>query len=131
MPGVLDSYPSAPSAHREEAAGLKDRPHMRENLPAAYDATTHCLQGRSAEASPLLTKPCVSCHRSRRCPAAARAGAVLWFPPCRKDTLLRRESRKAGKVLINLATGMEDAERVTVAFLVATAALDQGKRVVI
>ncbi len=27
----------------------------------------------------------------------------------------------AGKVLVNLATGMEDAERVTVAFLVATA----------
>jgi predicted peroxiredoxin len=37
----------------------------------------------------------------------------------------------AGKVLINLATGMEDPERVTVAFLVANAALDQGKSVVI
>jgi len=37
----------------------------------------------------------------------------------------------AGKVLVNLATGLEDAERVTVAFLVATAALDQGKSVVI
>jgi predicted peroxiredoxin len=36
-----------------------------------------------------------------------------------------------GKVLVNLATGLEDAERVTVAFLVATAALDQGKQVVI
>jgi len=35
------------------------------------------------------------------------------------------------KVLINLATGMEDAERVLVAFLVATAALAQGKQVVI
>lgn len=34
-----------------------------------------------------------------------------------------------GKVLINLATGLEDPERVTVAFLVATAALDAGKRV--
>jgi predicted peroxiredoxin len=33
------------------------------------------------------------------------------------------------KVVINLATGLEDAERVTVAFLVATAALEQGKRV--
>ena len=33
------------------------------------------------------------------------------------------------RVVINLATGHEDAERVTVAFLVATAALDQGKRV--
>ena len=36
-----------------------------------------------------------------------------------------------GKVLVNLATGLEDPERVTVAFLVATAALDQGKEVVI
>jgi len=35
------------------------------------------------------------------------------------------------KVVVNLATGLEDAERVTVAFLVATAALGQGKQVVI
>jgi predicted peroxiredoxin len=34
-----------------------------------------------------------------------------------------------GKVLINLATGMEDGERVLVAFLVATAAQQQGKQV--
>jgi predicted peroxiredoxin len=33
------------------------------------------------------------------------------------------------KVVINLATGLEDAERVTVAFLVATAALEQRKQV--
>ena len=33
------------------------------------------------------------------------------------------------KVLINLATGMEDAERVLVAFLVGGAALEQGKQV--
>jgi predicted peroxiredoxin len=33
------------------------------------------------------------------------------------------------KVLINLATGLEDAERVTVAFLVGGAALEQGKTV--
>lgn len=37
----------------------------------------------------------------------------------------------AGKVVVNLATGMEDAERVTVAFLVATAALEQGKQVIV
>ncbi|MEI8105244.1 MAG: DsrE family protein [Actinomycetes bacterium] len=37
----------------------------------------------------------------------------------------------AGKVLVNLATGLEDAERVMVALLVATAALDQGKSVVV
>jgi predicted peroxiredoxin len=35
------------------------------------------------------------------------------------------------KVVINLATGLEDAERVTVAFLVATAAVAQGKEVVV
>ena len=36
----------------------------------------------------------------------------------------------AAKVVINLATGLEeDAERVTVAFLVGTAAVDQGKQV--
>jgi predicted peroxiredoxin len=36
-----------------------------------------------------------------------------------------------GKVLINLATGMEDPERVLVAFLVATAAQGQGKEVTV
>ena len=35
----------------------------------------------------------------------------------------------ADKVLINLATGLEDAERVTVAFLVAGAALEKGRDV--
>jgi predicted peroxiredoxin len=35
----------------------------------------------------------------------------------------------ADKVVINLATGLEDAERVTVAFLVGGAALEQGKQV--
>jgi predicted peroxiredoxin len=33
------------------------------------------------------------------------------------------------KVVVNLATGLEDAERVTVAFLVGVAALEQGKQV--
>lgn len=33
------------------------------------------------------------------------------------------------KVVINLATGLEDSERVTVAFLVAGAALEKGKQV--
>jgi predicted peroxiredoxin len=35
----------------------------------------------------------------------------------------------AGKVLINLATGLEDAERVTVAFLVGGAAAQRGDAV--
>jgi predicted peroxiredoxin len=34
-----------------------------------------------------------------------------------------------GKVVINLATGLEDAERVTIAFLLAGAAVEQGKQV--
>jgi len=33
------------------------------------------------------------------------------------------------KVVINLATGLEDAERATVAFLIGGAAVDQGKQV--
>ena len=33
------------------------------------------------------------------------------------------------KVVVNLATGLEDTERVTIAFLVANAALEQGKQV--
>lgn len=33
------------------------------------------------------------------------------------------------KVVVNLATGLEDAERVTVAFLVGGAAAEQGKHV--
>ena len=35
------------------------------------------------------------------------------------------------KVLINLSTGLEDPERVTVAFLVADAALERGQEVAI
>ena len=35
----------------------------------------------------------------------------------------------AERVLINLATGLEDGERVTVAFLVAGAALERGREV--
>jgi predicted peroxiredoxin len=38
---------------------------------------------------------------------------------------------EGNKVLINLTTGLEDAERVTIAFLVATAALAAGKQVAI
>jgi predicted peroxiredoxin len=35
----------------------------------------------------------------------------------------------SSKVVINLSTGLEDAERVTVAFLVGGAAVEQGKKV--
>jgi predicted peroxiredoxin len=37
----------------------------------------------------------------------------------------------AHRVLVNLTTGMEDPERVTVALLIATSALEQGKEVMI
>jgi predicted peroxiredoxin len=36
-----------------------------------------------------------------------------------------------GRVLVSLTTGMEDPERVTIALLVATAAVEQGKEVVV
>jgi len=36
---------------------------------------------------------------------------------------------KDSKVVVNLATGLEDSERVTVAFLVAGAAAEQGRQV--
>ncbi len=39
-------------------------------------------------------------------------------------------AERGGKVVINLATGLEDPERVTVAFLVGGAAVEQGKQVV-
>ena len=35
----------------------------------------------------------------------------------------------SGKVVINLATGLDDGERVTVAFLVGGAALERGRKV--
>jgi predicted peroxiredoxin len=41
------------------------------------------------------------------------------------------EGAEKDKVLVSLTTGLEDAERVTVAFLVATAAVSQGKQVVV
>lgn len=36
---------------------------------------------------------------------------------------------ETARVVINLATGLEDAERATVAFLVAVAAVERGKQV--
>ena len=45
-------------------------------------------------------------------------------------TTRRRELTVSARVLVNLATGIEeDAERVMIAFLVGVAALDQGKQV--
>jgi predicted peroxiredoxin len=41
----------------------------------------------------------------------------------------QKEDDMSDKVLINLSTGLEDPERVTVAFLVAGAAVEQGREV--
>src|SRR5947199_4372721 len=46
-------------------------------------------------------------------------------------TTHKEENVTESKVVINLATGLEDAERVTIAFLVAGAAVEQGKQVTI
>jgi predicted peroxiredoxin len=39
------------------------------------------------------------------------------------------EGNVANKILVNLATGLEDAERVTVAFLVGGAGVQKGRKV--
>src|SRR5437867_12256529 len=44
-------------------------------------------------------------------------------------TTHKEENVTESKVVINLATGLEDAERVTIAFLVGGAAVEQGKSV--
>jgi hypothetical protein len=43
--------------------------------------------------------------------------------------MVEHTSNGDGKVLINLATGLEDPERVTVALLVAGAAVGAGRHV--
>src|SRR5260370_39366089 len=84
-------------------------------------------------------RPAFTCPR----PAASKppAGPVLEpasglsasarQPPSRaRDTPTRGPTMTTnGKVVINLATGLEDPERVTVAFLVAGAAAQAGKHV--
>src|ERR1022692_3295252 len=72
----------------------------------------------STQAAPSLERYSGPERRSRRFAFVHYVSMVV----CRR----REGVHVAGKVLVNLATGMEDAERVTVAFLVATAALDQG-----
>jgi predicted peroxiredoxin len=48
--------------------------------------------------------------------------------PCCHDVEELRMA-ETNKVVVNLATGLEDGERVTVAFLVGGAALEKGKQV--
>src|SRR3977135_4230355 len=47
----------------------------------------------------------------------------------RRGHIRPKETKMAEKVLVNLATGREDGERVSVAFLVAGAALERGDEV--
>src|SRR5262249_53726288 len=49
--------------------------------------------------------------------------------PSRQEETRVAATSSTDNVVINLATGLEDAERVTIAFLVAGAAVEQGKRV--
>jgi predicted peroxiredoxin len=49
--------------------------------------------------------------------------------PQEREAIGAKEEELADKVVVNLATGLEDAERVTVAFLVGAAAVAQGKQV--
>jgi predicted peroxiredoxin len=51
------------------------------------------------------------------------------FVSCRPSVRAVMTTETNGKVVVNLATGLEDAERVTVAFLVAGAAAAAGKHV--
>src|SRR2546421_3454597 len=63
-------------------------------------------------------------HRGRDRGARRRRGR-LWLPPLMKEDMMQTN----GKVVINLSTGLEDPERVTVAFLVGGAAAAAGKPV--
>src|SRR5262245_61254988 len=45
-----------------------------------------------------------------------------------RDTRTRKETAMASKAVISLTTGLEDPEKVTVAFLVAVGAAEQGRQ---
>src|SRR5947209_18343497 len=86
--------------------------------PAARPRPLHTASG-----SPNLGSPCAK--DGRLCPCVARR---RW--PCLPQQQPEGAAMSAnGKVVVNLATGLEDPERVTVAFLVAGAAAAAGKPV--
>jgi predicted peroxiredoxin len=68
-------------------------------------------------------------HVPRPSPALLLAILALANPKDVGRALPVKEEQMADKVVVNLATGLEDAERVTVAFLVGGAAVEQGKQV--
>ena len=88
---------------REAAAAALDRAPARRR---ARSGTRAPAPSRHACESPMPTSSSFSEHDARR-------GA----------------DRERDKVLVNLATGLEDSERVTIAFLVAGAALERGREV--
>ena len=55
-----------------------------------------------------------------------RAPAATHVPPLEDEDARLAAGRSARKVMITLATGLEDVERVTVAFLIGGAALARG-----
>jgi predicted peroxiredoxin len=70
-----------------------------------------------------------SVHVSRPSSALVLAILALAHPKDGERRLPVKEDEMADKVVVNLTTGLEDAERVTVAFLVGGAAVEQGKQV--
>src|SRR5207248_1130762 len=61
--------------------------------------------------------------------AARPRSSERWARPSRPTNLGGDTMAENHKVVVNLATGLEDAERVTCAFLVGGAAVEQGKQV--
>ena len=76
----------------------------------------------------MATKRRVKADYGRGLAAVACAG-MLEARCCRSEDIGEKARVMAEKVLINLATGLEDGERVTVAFLVAGAGLERGREV--
>ena len=85
---------------------------------------------RRSRQSPRGTRAARSSKRpSRKWRSGERGGGLSYDRSSYQGAMM--EAAAKDKALVNLATGLEDAERVLVAFLVATAALSQGKQVVI
>ena len=83
----------------------------------------HRLEGAANEELFRLAREHVDCDH----PACSAPTTSFASVSPRRPRAGGRNGRQRNKVLINLATGMEDGERVLVAFLVATAALQQGQ----
>src|SRR6185312_10787349 len=95
----------------------------RAPTPARPGATTDNRRGSRAR-SPPPRRRALQCGEELAADGRPCGHAINRRPQ-------RKGVRMAGKVLVSLTTGMEDPEQVTLAFLVATAGLEQGKTVVI